>query len=43
MTTDTTTTEKTTAQLNKELVVKLYDAISRADVEDFFSGCSPTW
>jgi ketosteroid isomerase-like protein len=41
MTTDTTTTEKTTAQLNKELIIKLYDAISRADVEDFFGGCSP--
>ena len=39
---DTTTTEaQTVAERNKALVLKLYDAISRADVEDFFAGCSP--
>lgn len=41
-TTTTSTTEaQTTAERNKALVLRLYDAISRADVEDFFSGCSP--
>jgi ketosteroid isomerase-like protein len=37
----TTTEAQTVAEQNKALVIKLYEAISQADLDTFLSGCSP--